>query len=277
MLLSRIEADATGVAALPGGPVAPPLLAAADSPLAREGGPAPAGADALRIGGLTPFTTIDFPGRIAAVVFVQGCPWRCAYCHNPHLQHCDALPEGAPRWPQLRAWLRRRVGLIDGVVFSGGEPTADPALPAAMAEVRALGFLVGLHSAGAYPQRLMDVLPLAHWVGLDVKAPLRDPACHARVTGVRHGDVPVRKSLAALRDSGVAFECRTTVHPALLDEDALLALAGELGAAGVARWALQIARSTGPQGLPPVPAGWPAATTLRRLRERIAGLVLRAA
>lgn len=78
----------------------------------------------LKVGGLVPFTATDYPGQFAAVVFVQGCPWRCGYCHNPHLQ-----PRSQPaeiEWDALLAFLARRVGLIDAVVFSGGEPSIDP-------------------------------------------------------------------------------------------------------------------------------------------------------
>ncbi len=115
---------------------------------------------ALRVGGVQRFTSIDYPGALAAVVFVQGCPWRCVYCHNPQLQSRQVpQPAPAPAWPDLLAWLGCRRGLLDAVVFSGGEPTADPALPQAVDEVRALGFRVGLHTAGMLPRRLRTLLP----------------------------------------------------------------------------------------------------------------------
>lgn len=202
----------------------------------------PLAADALRIGGLQAFTSIDFPGALAAVVFVQGCPWRCLYCHNPHLQPRDAAPAG-PNWAELRHWLVRRRGRLDALVFSGGEPTLDPALPAAMREVRALGFRVGLHTAGMAPRRLRAVLPLADWVGLDIKAPLADAALHDRITGVRGAARAVRASLAALLASGVAHECRTTVHASLLEGDALARLVDELAVAGARHVVLQPCRS----------------------------------
>jgi anaerobic ribonucleoside-triphosphate reductase activating protein len=232
----------------------------------------------LQVGGLTPFTSIDYPGQLAAVVFVQGCPWRCGYCHNPHLQPREQ-PAGQ-RWGDVLGFLRRRVGLLDAVVFSGGEPTLDPALPQAMAEVRALGFKVGLHSAGILPQRLQAVLPLVDWVGLDIKAPLAVDTGHARVTGVRGGAAAVRRSLAALvqysRASGLAFECRTTADPALLDDAALRAVADELAAAGVVTWALQIARRQGAVGpLPAVGADYPAPDTLSRLRAQWPAMTVR--
>jgi pyruvate formate lyase activating enzyme len=241
---------------------------------ARDGG----ATRALCVGGLTPFTTIDYPGRLAAVVFVQGCPWRCVYCHNPHLQRRDAAAPKALPWEDVCRWLERRTGLIDAVVFSGGEPTIDPALPTAMAQVRALGFRIGLHTAGLYPRRLQQVLPLADWVGLDVKAPLADDDRHARITGVRGSAAPVRRSLAAVRASGVDFECRTTAHPELLDDAALLLLADDLAAAGVTRYALQLYRRTGTTGtLGPVAGNYPAPATEERLQSQFGSFTLRRA
>lgn len=162
----------------------------------------------LEVGGLVPFTTIDFPGRLAAVVFCQGCPWRCTYCHNQHLQ-----PRGTHTrtWPQVLQWLASRQGLIDGVVFSGGEPLLQQALPAAIAETRALGFATALHTAGIYPQRLAAVLPLLDWVGFDVKAPFAE---YAPIVGCNSGPA-AREALALLLQSGVDYDIRCTVPPQL--------------------------------------------------------------
>lgn len=252
--------------------------------------PALAPASGLRIGGITPFSGVDWPGQLSAVVFVQGCPWRCGYCHNPHLQARAAEDDGcgaaaaASRdpltWDAFDVWLLRRRGLIDAVVFSGGEPTIDPALPATMAHVRDLGFRVGLHTAGIYPRRLEEALVHADWVGFDVKASLaRDEAAgaaHDRVTGTPRSAAPVRRSLELLLASGVDFECRTTAHPALLDDAALLAIGDELAAAGVARWALQIYRNNSPEaGLPAVPGDYPAAPTLAALAPKFEHFTLR--
>ena len=130
----------------------------------------------LLIGGLLPFTTIDYPGCLAAVLFCQGCPWRCRYCHNRHLlpqKGGSALP-----WQDVLALLERRQGLLDALVFSGGEATLQAALPEAMRRVRAMGFKVGLHTAGPYPERLRECLPLLDWVGMDLKAPFADRRAH---------------------------------------------------------------------------------------------------
>jgi pyruvate formate lyase activating enzyme len=194
----------------------------------------------LRVGGLTPLSTTDWPGMLTAVVFCQGCPWRCGYCHNPDL--IPSRGENEIPWENVLAFLRRRQGLLDGVVFSGGEPTLQPALADAMREVRALGFKVGLHTGGMVPQRLAAVLPLVDWVGLDVKAPFAD---YPRITGVAGSGLRARAGLQKLLASGVEHEIRTTVHPAQLTDADLVELAHDLAERGVKHYVMQAFRTQG--------------------------------
>jgi anaerobic ribonucleoside-triphosphate reductase activating protein len=230
---------------------------------------------ALQVGGLVPFTAIDYPGRLAAVVFVQGCPWRCRYCHNPHLQARGAA--AGPRWEDVLAWLRQRIGLLDAVVFSGGEPTVDPALPQAMRAARALGLAVGLHSAGMLPRRLAAALPLADWIGLDVKAPLDDAPLHDAVAGVPRGATRVRDAVRQVLACGIAHEFRTTAHPLLLDDGAVLRIGRSLAAAGARRFALQVARPVegDARSLPAAGPGYPAASTVQALEALFPDFTLR--
>lgn len=127
----------------------------------------------LVVGGLTPFTTIDFPGRLAAVVFCQGCPWRCGYCHNPHLLPRREAPDGELSWQALVRWLESRHGLLDGVVFSGGEPLLQRTLYDAVATVRQIGFAAALHTGGAYPNEMGAAL------GGDSVCSLRQSTIHS--------------------------------------------------------------------------------------------------
>ena len=197
--------------------------------------------ETLVVGGVTPFTTIDFPGRLAAVIFCQGCPWRCAYCHNPHLlSHRQAATR---RWPEVASWLESRRGLLDGVVFSGGEPLLQRQLAAAIGETRAMGFAVALHTGGAYPQRLQALLPLLDWVGFDVKAPFDG---YRPITGSDGGET-ARQSLAILIASGTPHEVRCTVDERLLTVNDLCRMARQLSALGVSRLVLQARRSDNAQ------------------------------
>lgn len=194
----------------------------------------------LRVGGFTPLSTTDWPGMLAAVVFCQGCPWRCGYCHNP-----DLIPprgEHEIPWEAVLAFLQRRQGLLDGVVFSGGEPTLQASLADAMREVRALGFRIGLHTGGMYPEKLEAVLPLVDWVGLDVKAPF---AAYPRITGAAGSGTRALAGLQQVLASGVEHEIRTTVHPTLLTDTEVEDLAHDLAGRGVKRYVVQAFRSQG--------------------------------
>jgi anaerobic ribonucleoside-triphosphate reductase activating protein len=183
---------------------------------------------------------VDYPNKLAAVVFVPGCPWRCGYCHNPHLQTRSAA---CLSWKAVAAQLKRRLGFIDAIVFSGGEATCDPGLVYAMQEMRDYGFQIGLHTGGAYFERLITLLPLLQWIGLDIKAPLDHR--YDTITGVKNSAMGVKKSLDAILASGIAYECRTTIHPALIQEDEIIALADTLVKRGVTHYALQVFRAQG--------------------------------
>jgi pyruvate formate lyase activating enzyme len=190
--------------------------------------------ESLKVGGLTGITTIDFPGHLAAVVFCQGCPWRCPYCHNPHL--LDKSGADLLRWEDVGDFMERRRGLLDGVVFSGGEPTAQACLLEAMGEMKDMGFLVGLHTAGPHPDRLAKLLPMLDWVALDIKAPFDE---YDKITMIARSGDKARQSATLILEAGVPYEFRTTVYPETLDEAALMAMAKDLGKMGVRKYVLQ--------------------------------------
>lgn len=194
---------------------------------------------AAAIGGFTPFSSVDWPGMFAAVVFIEGCPWRCHYCHNPHLQVRDKL---APtyHWSALLEFLKNRQGLLDGVVFSGGEPLSDPRCLDMFSAVKRLGLKVAVHTAGMYPVRLQEALPNLDWVGLDIKT---DAQAYDALTGFKKSATGVWRSLDVLLDGDVDFECRTTWSPDWLKESALLDLAQGLFSQGVRKYAIQRYRS----------------------------------
>ncbi|TQD33177.1 anaerobic ribonucleoside-triphosphate reductase activating protein [Rhodobacter capsulatus] len=193
----------------------------------------------LAISGLVRHSACDWPGELVAVLFTQGCPWSCRYCHNPDLIPARA---GTLPWAEVRDFLQSRRGLLDGVVISGGEPTLQAALPAALAEIRSMGFRTGLHSAGPYPERLARVLPLLDWVGFDVKAPFAD---YPRITGVPGSGLRAHESLRLLQESGVAHALRTTVHPRLLGAADLDRIGADLAELGLPMAELQPFRAAG--------------------------------
>jgi pyruvate formate lyase activating enzyme len=213
------------------------VTVAGDGPDEHAGGRQAGG---LRVGGFVPFSGNDYPGKLAAVVFCQGCPWRCGYCQNPHLIPGQGEPE--QRWDDILGWLDTRRGLLDAVVFSGGEPTAQAELRLAIEAVRERGFAVGLHTGGAYPRRIAELAGLVDWVGLDVKAPV---GAYGKVTGVLTSGAAAFASLDLLQRAGVPLEIRTTVHLDLTPPEDLRELARQLASRGVRSWVLQMFRPTG--------------------------------
>ena len=186
------------------------------------------------VGGLTPLTTIDYPGELTAVVFLQGCPWRCGYCQNSDLVARDT--QSSIPWQDVIDFLDKRRQLLDAVVFSGGEPTLHANLAVAIQQVSAMGFKVGLHTAGIYPDRLQKILPLVDWVGMDIKSAKTD---YESITGVRGSGERAWKSANLLLGSGVAHEFRTTVHSDMLSKEQLASLVEELSATGAEDYVIQ--------------------------------------
>jgi len=191
----------------------------------------------MAIGGFQPFTSIDFPGRLAAVIFLSGCPWRCRYCHNRHLQ--SRAP--AISWENVRQFLQKRRGLLDGVVFSGGEPLLQAGLLHAVRETAEMGLETALHTAGAIPKQLGKLLPELDWIGFDVKAPFAD---YARITGNAKNGIEAKRSLELLLKSGTDYEVRTTADATVLGRHEILRLAEELRKLDVRRFVLQACRNT---------------------------------
>lgn len=168
----------------------------------------------LQIAGIIPFSATDWPGKLTATAFTQGCPWRCVYCHNPALQPFCA---GVESFADFLALLRSRRGLLDGAVISGGEPTAQSALPAAIAAIHAENFPVGLHTCGYRPDRLAALLEDPHtrpeWIGIDVKGLVEDMPAVVGGT-LRRAELAwesLRLVTAAARSGELSVEVRTTV------------------------------------------------------------------
>jgi pyruvate formate lyase activating enzyme len=164
---------------------------------------------------------LDWPGRLAAVLFLGGCNFRCPFCHNaelvlaPHLVPSIPLPGVLERLRQLRGW-------VDGVVVSGGEPTLSPRLPELLGRIRTAGFEIKLDTNGSCPDVLAKLLArgLVQAVDMDLKAPL-EPAAYAALAGVPVRVELIRASLELIRLSGLPHRFRTTYVPGLLDPAAI--------------------------------------------------------
>ncbi|MDR1236003.1 MAG: anaerobic ribonucleoside-triphosphate reductase activating protein [Holosporaceae bacterium] len=192
--------------------------------------------DQLFVGGIVSLSMTDYPGHLAAVVFMQGCFWRCVYCHNRHLQ--SVLPGESLPWEDIINLLKAREGLVEAVVFSGGEPLLQESLANAIADVRELGFKVGLHTSGAFPDRLAKILHSLDWVGFDVKHRFEN---YLEITNILNSGISARKSLDLLIASGVDFEVRMTLYEKI-EKSAIVDVLKEISALGVKTVALQKCR-----------------------------------
>ncbi len=171
------------------------------------------------VGGFEPLTTIDYPGSLSCVVFTQGCPWRCRYCHNHDLIPADKKTEFD--WAKVIEFIKGRKGLLDAVVFSGGEPCLQSGLVDAIKQVKSLGFKIGLHTGGAYPHKLRQCLNYVDWVGFDIK---HLPLNYEQVTQTPKSADKAWESLDILLNSGVDYQLRITKHPELISDDQLYRL-----------------------------------------------------
>jgi pyruvate formate lyase activating enzyme len=177
----------------------------------------------MKIAGMVKNSFVDYPARVACVVFVPGCNYNCFYCHNRALIH-DA--PAVKTEEEVLAFLQKRVGLLDGVVVTGGEPTLQPDLIPFLAKVKALGFLTKLDTNGSRPEvvRQVHASGLCDYYAVDYKAPARQ---YPEICG-DHADA--EKTLATIRllqQANADFEVRTTVFPQLSEAD-LLTMAAEL-------------------------------------------------
>ena len=176
----------------------------------------------MKIVGIQKLTLLDYPGKVACTVFLNGCNFRCPYCHNAEL-----LGDGdeVMTVAGLLAFLRKRQGILEGVCITGGEPTLHPELPALLREVRALGYAVKLDTNGYRPEILEEVLErgLVDYVAMDLK---NGPEGYAETVGVTQVELAkIQQSIRLLMDSSVDFELRTTVVDPLHSGESITSMA----------------------------------------------------
>ncbi len=190
----------------------------------------------------------DWPGKVAAVLFLPSCNLRCLYCHNHELV---LHPEQFPDYPLeiILEKLRGRRGWIDGVCISGGEPTIHPWLADLMGFLRAApgvappGASLGikLDTNGTHPEVLERVIRdgLVDYIAMDVKAPL-ETRSYSAVTGVAMSPETlgrIQRSVQILLSGNVRHEFRTTLAPSFITEAEVFSLARSVR--GAERYTLQ--------------------------------------
>lgn len=171
---------------------------------------------------------LDWPGKIASVIFLPDCNFRCPFCHNHRLVKDGLSLEEIPL-DQILVRLSKLKGWIDGVCISGGEPTLHKGLPGLIAEIRAAGFLIKLDTNGANPEILRDLIKngLLDEVAMDIKAPLKEHS-YSVCAGVPLSIKQIEESIDLLMEGGVSYIFRTTVVPGLLEENDVYEIASRV-------------------------------------------------
>lgn len=169
----------------------------------------------MKIGGFQKFSLLDYPGKISAIVFTQGCNFCCPYCHNPELLPLNR--EAQMSQNEVLEFLKTRKGRLDAVVITGGEPTLQPYLLNFISEIKKLGYLVKLDTNGSNPIVLREILEhkLVDYVAMDVKAPLDKYSAYVNAHISTNN---VIESIKLIIESNVEHEFRTTVVRSLLSE-----------------------------------------------------------
>ena len=175
----------------------------------------------MLISGLQKLTLLDYPGKVACTVFTGGCNFRCPFCHNSTLVLPDQIAHDSSEEAVL-AFLKKRVGVLDGVAVTGGEPLLHADIGDFLKEVKALGFLVKLDTNGSFPDRLISLVEagLVDRVAMDIK---NAPALYAKTAGLERFDLTgVERSKDFLLEGRVDYEFRTTVVKGLHTADSLI-------------------------------------------------------
>ena len=171
----------------------------------------------MKISGLQPVTASDFPGRLAAIIFTQGCNFRCPFCHNGSLLAMDS--ESLVWLDSIFTFLHKRKKLLDGLVISGGEPCLQPDLARFCHHVKNMGYAVKLDTNGSHPRVVRELLAkkLVDFIAMDIKAPLNRLE---DLTGTKRYEQQIRESISLIGASGVEHLFRTTdVAPLLSAQD----------------------------------------------------------
>jgi len=169
------------------------------------------------IGGFQKFSLIDYPDKICAIVFTQGCNFRCPYCHNPEL--VDPKKFGIElKEDEVLSFLDRRKGKLDAVTITGGEPLLQSGLSPFLSAIKRLGYLVKLDTNGSFPSRLKKIIELksVDYIAMDIKASLDK---YNKAIKTKIDTKKILDSIRLIMNSGLDYEFRTTVVKALFEKD----------------------------------------------------------
>lgn len=171
----------------------------------------------MKIGGIQKVSLIDFPGKISCVIFTQGCNFRCRYCHNPELVYPHLFKKEIS-YEIIFEYLKKRKGLLEAVVITGGEPTIHSNILDFIKEIKKLGYDVKLDTNGSNPEMLEEVIPFVDYVAMDIKTWF-DRIEYSKICGVEIDIRKIVESINLIVNSKKLFEFRTTVDGVIISQD----------------------------------------------------------
>jgi pyruvate formate lyase activating enzyme len=174
----------------------------------------------MKIGGLQKVSLIDYPGMICAVIFTQGCNFKCGYCHNPELVNPHFYTECLLE-QEVFSFLEKRRGNLEAVTITGGEPTIQRDLDLFIKRVRDLGYFIKIDTNGSHPEILYRLISdkMIDYIAMDIKGPLNK---YESIAGITVDEDKIKQSIKLIISSGVLYEFRTTVLKSLLESSDML-------------------------------------------------------
>jgi pyruvate formate lyase activating enzyme len=189
----------------------------------------------MKIGGLQKVSLIDYPGLICGIVFLQGCNFKCPYCHNPELVDSKLFRPGI-RENEVLEFLNTRKGKLDAISITGGEPTIQEDLTSFIKQIKKMGFAVKLDTNGSQPQVIKNLLAenLLDYIAMDIKAPLEK---YKNIVNTQVDTETIQESISLILKEKIPHEFRTTIIESQLEENDILEI-GKL-IAGASKYVLQ--------------------------------------
>lgn len=166
-------------------------------------------------------TLIDYPSKIAAIIFTVGCNFRCRFCYNtrlvdPNLYQANEIIDEK----EIIDFLKTRIGKLEAVVITGGEPTLQPDLKAFIKKIKKLGFLIKLDTNGTNPDMVQELLneKLVDYIAMDIKNDLTSQN-YQKIVGNNIDIKAIKKSIDLIMNSNIDYEFRTTLAPGITKEN----------------------------------------------------------
>ena len=175
----------------------------------------------MKIGGLQKTSLLDYPDTISAIVWTVGCDFRCPFCYNKDIVLGNVEPISED---EVLSFLKKRFGMLEGLVISGGEPLMQKDIVEFCEKVKKIGYLIKIDTNGMHPEKLKELIDknLVDYIAMDVKAPKKK---YDKLTNIRTNIKKIEKSIEIIKNSTVDYEFRTTIIPELLTNQDIMDIA----------------------------------------------------